>query len=579
MGSGDTLESVMKELLKKAVEAAVSEMLEGAEHQFDVSVEYPKDFRFGDYATSVALAIGKKIGKNPMDVAQELYKDMALPDGVTAIITAPGYVNFSLDASVLVANIGRILSEKDAYGKGDVLAGQKVMIEYTDPNPFKVFHIGHLMTNVIGESLSRLLAFHGAEVKRANYQGDVGLHVAKTLWGILHAEEKFPSDDEPLDRRVEFLGTAYASGAAHYESDEDVKKEIVKINRKVYERSDEKINALYDKGRTWSLEHFETIYAKLGTRFDYYFFESQTAPQGLAIVQKHLAGGVFEKSDGAVIFPGEKEGLHNRVFITSEGFPTYESKDLGLAHIKYATYPYDRSLIVTASEQAAYFAVMLAALKRVAPQLAERTAHIDHGMLRLAHGKMSSRTGNVISGEAMLSDAIARSHEKIKGDGFTEEEKTAIAHRVGVAALKYAILKQAIGKDIIYDADRAFSLEGDSGPYLQYAYVRTCSILQKAAEEKIAPSCARAEEASCELERILQRFPDVAARAAQQYAPQQVVSYLITLAQAFNAYYATQKIVEKGNPSSPYRVALTEAVGHVLKNGLFLLGIEVTEKM
>lgn len=568
----------MKELIKKALEDAIENVFSATE-KYDVVVEYPKDFRFGDYATSAAIVIGKKIGKNPMDVARQLQETMVAPDGVTSSVVAPGYINFSLSPSVLRSNIARILEEKDAYGRGLALEGQKVMIEYTDPNPFKVFHIGHLMTNVIGESLSRLLAFQGAEVKRANYQGDVGLHVAKTLWGILHGEKEYPSDDESLAHRVDFLGKAYAFGAARYEADENARVEIISINRKVYERSDEKINALYDKGRAWSLEHFETIYAKLGTHFDYYFFESQTAPRGMEIVRAHIADGIFEKSDGAVIFPGEKEGLHDRVFVTSEGFPTYESKDIGLAHIKYETYPYDQSLVVTANEQAAYFAVMLAALRKVAPELATKTQHIDHGILRFAHGKMSSRTGNVISGEAMLADVIALSREKIKGEMLTEEEKEAIAQRVGVAAIKYAILKQAIGKDIIYDVDTALSMEGDSGPYLQYAYVRTCSILQKAAGENIAPSCAHAEEPSYELERIIYRFPDVAARAAQQRAPQHIVSYLIALAQTFNAYYAAQKIVEKDNASSPYRVALTATVGYVLKNGLFLLGIETTEKM
>ncbi len=474
-----------------------------------------------------------------------------------------GFVNFFLAPAYFHAELGKILEQKEQYGWSNKLSGQKTIVEYTDPNPFKEFHIGHLMSNAIGESFSRLIESQGAEVKRACYQGDVGLHVARAIWGLLQLN--------PTELGIGVLAQAYVLGAT--QGDET---QIKELNQKIYERSDERVNQLYDAGKKISLEYFETIYQKLGTKFDFKFFESETGVFGKQLVEEHVADGVFEKSEGAVVF----KGSHTRVFINSQGLPTYEAKELGLAKLKAERYPYDRSVVVTGNEVNDYFKVLLEAMARVFPELAAKTVHKSHGMLRLPSGKMSSRTGDVITAESLLAQVREQG-----GDRVTDE--------IAVAAVKYSILRQAPGRDIIFDLAKSISFEGDSGPYLQYTAVRANSILVKAAssgknflessetrpnDRLVGQAIPRPlENFSPTLARFLARFPEVVARAAAELAPQHLVTYLTNLASEFNAYYAANQII--GSADEPYRLALTAATAQVLANGLWLLGIKVPEKM
>ena len=271
--------------------------------------------------------------------------------------------------------------------------------------------------------------------------------------------------------------------------------------------------------------------------------------------------------------------LHIRVFINSEGLPTYEAKELGLAKVKYDKYKYDKSVVITGNEVNEYFKVILAAMKLVFPELAEKTEHISHGMLRLPTGKMSSRTGDVFSAEELLQQASERIASKIKEeDSFSEEEKEELIEKVAISAIKYSILKQKTGKDIIFDLDKSISFEGGSGPYLQYTFARATSVLKKAKNEKIKASLDGAADKPEDLERILQKFPETIMLASFGREPHHIVTYLLTLAQAFNSYYAKNQIVS-GSEKDSYRVALTEATTVVLKNGLNLLGISSPEKM
>ncbi|HEY4510472.1 MAG TPA: arginine--tRNA ligase, partial [Candidatus Paceibacterota bacterium] len=316
-----------KEEIKRIIKNALTHF---SIQNTEVNLEPTEDLEHGDYSTNVALRYAKELGQSPLKLAEKIVSEFLKnkPEGVEKVdIAGPGFINFYLSPEVLRKNIETIIKNGEAYGKNTNLKGQKVMVEYTDPNPFKEFHIGHLMSNAIGESISRIIEVNGAEVKRANYQGDVGMHVAKAIWGVVKSEEK---DYES----IRLWGEAYVSGARAYEENEESKKEILEINKKIYDHSDEEINAIYDKGRKASLDHFEDLYRKLGTKFDFYFFESETGDFGKKIVEENI-GKIFEKSDGAIIFPGEKHGLHTRVFINSEGLPTYEAKELGLAKIKY----------------------------------------------------------------------------------------------------------------------------------------------------------------------------------------------------------------------------------------------------
>ncbi len=567
---------MIKEEIKKIIERVIQEKYhvpDGREkHSTEVLVEMPKEKSHGDYSTNIALALSKKLGKNPIEIANEIVAEInksliRANKGIKRVeVAPPGFINFYLSKEIFTNNLKEILKNKD-FGKNGNLKNKKVIIEYTDPNILKEFHIGHLMSNTIGESVARIFEFQGAKIKRANYQGDVGLHVAKAIWGRLKESNLAWQD-------------SYALGSKQYEENELAKAEIVVLNKKVFEKSDKAINELYDQGRKESLAYFEKIYKKLGTKFDRLFFESEVAGIGKEIVEDGLKKGVFEKGEkGAIIFKGEKFGFHTRVFINSEGLPTYEAKDLALPELKYKYFKYDRSIIITASEQNAYFDVMLTALKQINPQLAEKTKHIGHGMMRLPEGKMSSRTGKVVTAEFLLNEVEKLVAEKIKGRDLSDKEKKEIIEKVAIGALKYSILKQSIGSDIVYDFEKSISFEGDSGPYLQYSYARAQSVLRKARAEKIKASLKNIPDEITSLEKMMHQFPEIIEKAGKEYEPHFILLYLTELAREFNNYYAKNKIVDKTDEFSPYKVALAEAFSIIMKNGLWLVGISALEKM
>ncbi len=550
----------------------------------EVSLEHPDNIENGDYSTNVALVLAKELKIKPRELADKILAELLKnkPEEISEIgVAGAGFINFYLSPQFFADSVKEILDKKENYGKTENLAGKKIMVDYTDPNPFKEFHIGHLMSNAIGESLCRIFEVNGGGVVRVCYQGDVGLHVAKAIWGILADKNNFPSDQASLSEKIAFLGKAYVWGSQKYEEDEKIVGEIKDLNKKIFEKSDPEINEIYEKGRRWSMDHFDEIYKKLGTQFDHFIPESSVLEDGLQIVKEFLKKGVFEESQGAVVFKGETYGLHTRVFINSQGLPTYETKDLGLAKKKMDLEKgLSLSLVVTANEQNDYFKVVLKALEFIFPEYSKIAGHLGHGMLRFATGKMSSRKGNVITGESLISAVEAMVHKKIADREIMTAEKNKIAECVAIGAIKYSILKQSIGSDIIYDFEKSISFEGDSGPYIQYAYTRARSVLEKAHNSDLIGSVDFGSPQTVgNLEKILYRFPEIAERAGKEYAPHYIATYLIELASVFNNYYANNKIVDKENPEAPYRVALTEAVSIVLKNGLYLLGIIAPQRM
>jgi len=566
---------MIKENLENLIKSALAELgiTAGGIH-----LEHPVDLKMGDYSTNVAMVYAKQIGQNPRELAEKIVERIkAIPTATGLLlgveVAGAGFINFYLKPEFFADSVKDVLEKKDDYGKNEKLKGKKMMVEYTDPNPFKEIHIGHLMTNAIGESIARIISAQGAQVIRANYQGDVGMHVAKAVYGLL----KLGYDGSKIGE----LASAYAYGAKDFDEN---RKEITEINKKIYERSDEKINALYDIGREASLHYFEVIYKKLGMfptkqgkHFDEYFFESETAPIGKEFVKGNI-GKVFNESEGAVIFEGEKYGLHTRVFLNSEGIPTYEAKDLGLIKTKFEKYPdLDLSISITGNEVNEYFKVMLKSAELIEPQLAEKTKHISHGMLRLPEGKMSSRTGDVISAVGLMAEIEKEVQKRMEKKESLDYDKT--VEQVTLSAIKYSILKSANGKDVVFDMNKSVSIEGNSGPYLQYTNARINSILEKAKQENIKSWEQGTQIEISDVEKILYRFPEVVERAGEEYEPHYIAVYLSELAQAFNSYYSANKIVDSGDINSPYRTALAQAVGQVIKNGLYLLGIESPEKM
>lgn len=556
----------MEERIRKAVGAKLVQL--GA-NGVNFAVEWPADMAHGDFAVNAALAASKQLGKSPKEIAEELapaIQDALGEDASRVEVAGPGFINITLAP----AAVRTVLKEAkgDAWGKGQAHAGSRIMIEYSNPNPFKEMHIGHLMSTIIGEAVSRLMESAGADVLRDTYGGDVGPHVAKAIWGL--------RDAGVLDATSEDVGKAYAHGSRAYEESEKAKLEIDALNKELYEMlakdpaelaGDER--ALYEAwlhGREVSVAAYRTLWDRLGTKFDYTLFESETTPIGMRIVKDELANGVFEESEGAVIYRGEKKGLHTLVFITSHGTPTYETKDIGLAFLKEERVQPDQVYILTAAEQIGHFAIVIAALADFAPQLANKMAHIPHGFLKLATGKMSSREGNVITAEGLIRDVIERASEK--------NEDPLVAEQVALGAIKYMILRQAAGGDIIFDMEKSLSLEGDSGPYLQYALVRAASILSSSS---VAPSEPSFDAEAPLLARLIMRFPEVVARAEALRAPQVLTTYLTQLASEWNSYYATGKII--GSEGESEKLALVQAFVTTMRNGLNILAIPAPAKM
>ncbi len=602
------LEEVVKQLTGKEIPVALS---------------IPKDGKNGDWTSNIAFQLGKDLGISPLEAAQKVVSFLEENGEFSGILryeaVKPGFINFYLSNTELSRSESNVLDAPENVGKTRKMEGRKVIIEFTDPNPFKEFHIGHLYTNTVGESLSRLFEAIGATVQRADYFGDVGMHVAKALWGL---EEKFEEDnidltvleEKPLDVRIEYFGQAYAKGAAAYEGNSQAAEEIKTLNKLIYlaaqkmwqvdkgivpqvdykkdaiidEKALERVYHLYTLGRKWSLEYFETIYQRVGMKFQGYYPESIAGEKGYTLVMDHIKDGVFVEHDGAVIFPGKEHALHNRVFINSLGLPTYEAKELGLAEWKYEEFPYDFSIILTGNEINEYFKVLIKALSLVNPELATKTKHIGHGMVKLAGGKkMSSRTGQILAAKDVLDEAkdfaLEKIKDQVKKSELNSDQQDTIVEQIGVGAIKYAFLKSSIGKDVSFSFEESVSFEGNAGPYVQYAYTRTQSILAKSeinTNYQILNTKYSPQPEEAEILRKLYHFVEIVEEAATTYSPNVVTEYLFELSQLFNNFYQKYRILNApAEEDKLFRLGLTKATGIVLNQGLNLLGIAVPEKM
>lgn len=513
--------------------------------------------RFGDYSTNTALQLAKKAAVTPYQVARQLVDELKDTPGLKEVtIAGPGFINFRLTDEALA---------RAALNSLDLLnprAGQEVLVEFGDPNPFKEMHIGHLYSYIVGDAISSLLEISGASVKRLSYHGDVGRHVAMAIYGLREMHGQRPVDEQ------DYLGAAYAFGNQKYESDPQAKAEIDAINKHIYSQDDPVINELHQKGVRLSFDYFDKILNVLSIKNDKRYFESQTTPVGIKMVEDNI-GRVFTKSEGAVVYEGKKAGLHTRVFITSQNLPTYETKDLGLVELKARDFPNAaQSIVITANEQAEYFKVMLAALAELKPELAQKTIHISHGFLSLSTGKMSSRTGKVLAAKTLLDGVRAAIDEKYPESNVKEE--------VYLAAVKYSMLKHRLGQDIVVDVQESVSLEGNSGPYIQYAHARACSILAKASGSQ-QEGITDLDPTERSLALKISEYPEVISKAVDELMPHHICSYLYELAQTFNSFYEKSRII--GDERESIRLKLVGSYSQVLKNGLTTLNIKAPERM
>ncbi len=573
----------MREELVERIEA-VCKTLFGAEIKLELT--RPEE-QFGDFSTNVAMKLPKQLGKNPRELAEQIVAKINEQDeGLRASVAGPGFINIKISDQQLWETI------QTATSLSRSLEGQTIVFEYSDPNPFKVLHAGHLYQTIIGDAIANILDEAGAKVHRVNFSGDVGLHVGKTMWAILHTlagpdlgeMRAFDQLQETvakwsLQKKADWLSQQYIKGSQAYETDEGAKKEIIIRSKMVYRITNNQIKEnnlakIYWQTRQWSYDYFIYFYNKIGVKpFENYpknYPESQMAPIGLKIVREQQAKGIYEESDGTVIFKGEPYGLHTRVFINSEGLPTYEAKDVGLIMKKQQDYPdFDRTIIITGNDVVEYMKVVLKSIEQFEPELVRRTTHLTHGQIKLAGGeKMSSRKGNILRAQDIL-DAAREAGKELDMD---------VTDDIVLGAVKYAFTKQTMGPDIIYDPKESISIHGHSGPYLQYALVRAKSILKKVqptTNHQLPTTNLDPFERS--LARKISMYSETFGLALNEYAPHHVANYLYELSQVFSRFYENSQVA--GDPREALRASLVSNYATVLTHGLNMLGMSMPEKM
>ncbi len=511
-----------------------------------------------DYSSNAPLKLAKELHKPPMAIAEELQSALQ-----NAEVSAPGFLNFYLPDEYLSTKIADFSTNFAQNISSDEYSGQVVICEFSDPNPFKVLHVGHLYTSIVGDSIGRLFEYAGAKVVRANFGGDVGLHVAKTLYVL--------AQKHLTDFTIEDIAQCYVEGTAAYEDDPNARASITELNKKIYHINsadihDTDLAKLYWRGRELSYDYFKAFYAQIGVHFDKYYPESTVAELGLTTVKEQLKNGVYELSGGAVIFNGEKYGLHTRVFINKEGVPTYETKDVGLLFTKWQDYHFDKSVVITGSEQLDYMKVVLKSVEQYAPELVAKTSHLTHGLVKLpGNVKMSSRKGNFLKAV----DVLNMVQTELKS-AYASSDTT-----VAMAATKYAFLRYKMGGNIVFDPKESVKMTGNSGPYLLYSAVRAKKILQKASAEPRPATKYDAHERS--LAKKLLEYKNILQEAVTEMAPHKVAGYLYELAQEFSRFYEHCPVA--GSDREAERIPLVQAYLATITHGLDILGINIPEEM
>lgn len=570
-----------------------------------VIVQEPVDFSHGDLTSNIALQISKDLQLPPREIAQKIADMYPEDEDIEKVeVAGAGFLNFTFSEQYLRKVVSTISKDEVEAFRIGLNKDKKYIIEYTDPNPFKIFHIGHLYTNMVGESFARQQEALGAIVYRANYQGDVGLHVAKTLYGLKILFEKDGITFEDLKKRdlvekVKYLGEAYMLGFNQYDDTKDPKalEEVKMLNYYIFslyipslERKpffdtfeNEGIKEMYEDGKQWCMEYFERIYERTGTKFDNYFLESEMSEKGLELVTKNIAPegkAIFIKDDGAVIYKGDEfKGLHTRVFVNNEGLPTYEAKELALAYTKFEQVPFDESVIITANEQSMYFKVVLDAISQLSPEIANRSKHFSHGMVKLPGAeKMSSRKGQIVEGEWLLDETKRRVVDIMEeSKQWDEREISQISEKISIAAIKHAFLKVGVGRDVIFDFDKSISFEGDTGPYLLYVYARCKSILERQKINNTQGSKYPLNPYTKALLSQISRYDDILLSSSLSYTPSTLCSYLFDLGQSFNSFYQNVRVLE--SEDKEFLLTVVDATAKTMKHGLNVLGIEVVDRM
>lgn len=525
----------------------------------DITLTRP-DPKFGDYSTNIALQLAGVLGKNPRDIAEEIAGELRNhPEYTEVSVAGPGFINITLTDAARLA----LLNEKPTT----IRQGETVVIETNNPNPFKPMHIGHAYNAILADTLANLYQESGATVERVSYHGDVGAHVGKIMWALLRfcdGNVERLAEIPETERNI-FMGKMYAEGARAAKEDEYAKQEIEQLAQQSFTREDPLYAAIYDTCFAWSFDEIGRTVTRLGnvaTKRRY--LESEADPVGVQTVRDNTPS-VFKESDGALVFEGSKYGAFDNAFVGSNGRGLYAARDLGLIQLKARDFPtMDTCVVVTGGEQEAYFRGVIAAAELALPHLKNKLVNIPTGLVKLTTGKMSSRTGDVVTIDWLFTE-FARAIEARGGEPTDE---------IIAGALRYQFLKVKIGGDVVFDINEAVSLTGNTGSYLQYAHARARGILQKVSVIT-KPEKIHTEDAL--LVRKLGEYAEIVTQATTNLEPHRICTYLFELAQEFNRYYEKNKVI--GSEREAHRAGVVALYADTLKNGLSLLGIFAPDKL
>lgn len=575
--------------VQKALLGSLAEVPAGLEiDKIYGMLERPPEAHMGDYALP-CFRLAKELKRKPQELAEELSKALSASGSpwIEKIDTAGAFMNIHVPAAALAKYLIPSICDGSLAARNtkSALPRPDVMIEYSQPNTHKSFHVGHMRNVVLGDSLGRIYKACGYPVTMVNYIGDEGAHIAKCLWYILKNKHKAPAD-----HRGEWLGQMYAAATNVLEDATADEKplynaEVSQVLRYIESKKGETYQ-LWKETREWSLEDFKEIYSWSGAHFDHWFYESEVSEESQEIVEEYLKKDVFVISDGAVGLDLKEEKLGFVILRKSDGNTTYATKDLALARRKFSQFKTEKAIYVVASEQNLHFKQVFRTLDKMGFQQAKNCYHLSYGMVTLPDGKMSSRKGNVITFSELrerLGLELAKYLDKYKGE-WSDAEIADASHKLATGTIRYGMVCSDPVKDIVFHLQDWCDFEGNTGPYLMYAYARTRSILRKAKDSGISNSDAKLSllnsQEEKELLRYLNDLNNVIIQASESNKPSLLCHHLFNMSKANNRSLAVNLVLKADSPAlRSARVLLAEAFTESLKYGLSLLGIEPPERM
>ncbi|GIM30315.1 arginine--tRNA ligase [Clostridium polyendosporum] len=560
---------------KKLVAERIKEHLELDIETIEKLIEIPPRPDMGDYAFP-CFQLAKSLRKAPVMIASEL-KEQINNEGFEKIDSLGPYLNFFVDKGTFVKNtIEKILAEKESFGSSTIGNGKNVVVEYSSPNIAKPFHVGHLFTTAIGHSLYRILSFEGYNCTRINHLGDWG-----TQFGKLISAYKRWVDEEALEKdAIAELLRIYVKFHDEAEKNPELEDEGRMYFKKLEDGDSEAVE-LWKRFRELSLKEFNNIYDLLGVDFDSWAGESFYNDKMDAVVKELEDKGILTESNGAKVVMLDEYNMPPCIVLKSDGASIYATRDLTAAKYRKDTYDFSKCIYVVGKDQALHFNQVFKVLELAGHEWAKECVHIPFGIVKFADKKLSTRKGDVVLLEELLSEAVAKTLEIINEKNPELENKEEVAKKVGIGAIVFTYLKNSRERDIVFDWKEMLSFEGETGPYVQYTYARAKSILRKVGEGSSESDFSKlSSREEFELVKTLESFQKSILFAIEKLEPSVVTRYVVDVAKAFNKFYNAHTVANLEDEAlKNARIKLVQATCQVIKNGLYLIGIEAVEKM